>query len=198
MGPGCRLGMEARPIGRLTSPCTLPRDVLPAAGGGGHHGGGGGGRGLLLLRAGPPAPPAVLQRGLQPALAGLGSGRHQVRAGGLQHQRQQRRLHAAGVRPAQDPHHLLREGITPPRPSLGTLRAPSSGPSDLPLTPSPNPHGRASSTTSAVPPSWRSGWPTSLCWKPSGLARPPATWTAIPPSTSTSTRTTTTALPESR
>lgn len=96
------------------SGCSPPslRYLLPAARGGGHHWGRGGRRRVLLLRAGPPAPHAVLQRRLQPALAGVGGDGHQVPAGGLQHQWEQRRHHAAGVRPTEAPHHLLPEGTS--------------------------------------------------------------------------------------
>lgn len=65
---------------------------------------------MLLLRAGPLAPHAVVQRGLQPALAGLGGDGHQVPTGGLQHQREQRRHDATGVRSPKATHHLLPEG----------------------------------------------------------------------------------------
>lgn len=91
----------------------LPRYILPAEGGRGHHWGGGGGRFLLLLWAGPPATRPVLQCGLQPAMAGLGGHHHQVSAGGLQHQREQRCHHASGVRPAQTAYQLLSEGCIP-------------------------------------------------------------------------------------
>lgn len=88
----------------------MSRHVLSAARGRGHHRGRGGGRRVLLLRAGTLASHAVVQRCLQPALAGLGGDGHQISAGGLQHQREQRSHHAAGVRPPKAAHHLLPEG----------------------------------------------------------------------------------------
>lgn len=88
----------------------LSRYLLSAEGGGGHHRGGGGGRGMLLLRTRSPAPHAVIQRCLWTALAGMGGRRHQVRTRGLQHQRQQRSLHVASIRLAEDPHYILCQG----------------------------------------------------------------------------------------
>lgn len=87
------------------------RYLLPAARGGGHNRGCGGRWRVLLLRAGPLASHAVVQCGLQPALAGLGGDGHKVSAGGLQHQWEQRCHHAASVRPPEAPHHLLPEGL---------------------------------------------------------------------------------------
>ncbi len=87
-----------------------PRYILPAARGGGHHRGRGGGRRVLLLRAGSLAPHAVVQRSLQPALAGLGGDGHQVPTGGLQHQWEQCRHNATSVRSPKTTHHLLSEG----------------------------------------------------------------------------------------
>lgn len=97
-------------LSELTSISLHHRNVLPAARGGGHHGGCGGGRCMLLLWAGPLASHVVVQRGLQPALAGLGGDGHQVPVGGLQHQWKQRRYHAASLRPPKAAHHLLPEG----------------------------------------------------------------------------------------
>ena len=65
---------------------------------------------LLLLRAGPPASHPVGQPDLQPALAGVGGGRRPLCPRGLQHLRQLGHLHAAGVRPQEGAHHLLRQG----------------------------------------------------------------------------------------
>lgn len=94
----------------LTSFSLHPRYILPAERGGGHHRGRGGRRCVLLLRARSLAPPAVVQCGLQPTLAGLGGDCHQVPAGGLQHQWEQCRHNATSVWSPKTTHHLLPEG----------------------------------------------------------------------------------------
>lgn len=155
------------------------RNILPAEGGGGDHRRGGGGWRLLLLWARSSPPHALLQRGLWSALVGLGSGRHQICARGLQHQWQQCSIHASSVWPTQDPHHILCQGqfhSDKNNSNKSTAVWDSEQWSKYLLL-------RVSSIMWAARPNWRNGWPMRRCRKLCGPASTLPMWTVIPPST---------------